>query len=248
MLGGISSGLGLLGVDPETSKQMLVATDASAQFGDVDGIIANARASGVRVNVLLTGDCGRAAATSAATVSAAADSFALAFAGPPLSSQVVLKRIANETGGLYFFIPGGTTDDFTRALEEIFATIANPSAADTEPPVLTLSVTPDVISPPNHKMIAITPTTTVTDNLDPNPLVELVGVTVNEPEDGQGGGHTVEDVHVTPDGQIFVRSERSGKGGSRVYTITYRATDAAGNVSFASADVVVPKSQASKIR
>ena len=248
VLGGIFSGLSVLGVDPETSKQMLVATDASAQFGDVDGIIASARARGVRVNVLLTGDCGRAAATSAAAVSAAADSFALAFAGPPLSSQVVLKRIANETGGLYFFIPGGTTDDFTRALEEIFATIANPTAADNEPPVLTLSVTPDVISPPNHKMIAITPTTTVTDNLDPDPLVELVGVTVNEPEDGQGDGHTVDDVHVTPDGQIFVRAERSGKGGSRVYTITYRATDAAGNVAFASANVVVPKSQASKSR
>jgi hypothetical protein len=217
---------------------MLVATDASAQFGDVDGIIASARANGVRVNVLLTGDCGMSAAADAAA--------AAAFAGPPISSQVVLKRIANETGGLYFFIPGGTTADFTRALDEIFANIANPAPVDSEPPVMTLSVTPDTLVPPNHKMIAITPTITVTDNLDPNPLVEFVGVTVNEPDDGQGDGHTADDVQVTPDGQIFVRSERSGKGGGRVYTITYRATDAAGNVAFASANVVVPKSQAPK--
>jgi hypothetical protein len=238
VLGGIVSGLGVLGSDPDVSKQMLVATDASAQFGDVDGIIAGARATGVRVNVLLTGDCGRSAPA------AASASFAtLAFAGPPLSSQVVLKRIADETGGLYFFIPGGSTADFTNALNQIFANIANPTPTDTEPPVVTLSVTPDVVWSPNHKMIPITPTITATDNVDANPVVELVGVTTTEPDDAQGDGHTVNDVEVTADGQIFVRSERSGKGGSRVYTITFRATDAAGNVGFASANVVVPKSR-----
>ena len=238
VLGGIVSGIGVLGADPDISKQMLVATDASAQFGDVDGIIASARASGVRVNVLLTGDCGMSAA---AAIAPAAVS--LAFAGPPLSSQVVLKRIAAETGGLYFFIPGGSTADFTEALNQIFANIANPGSTDTEPPVVTLSVTPDVLWSPNHKMIPITPTVTATDNVDPSPRVELVGVTMTEPDDAQGDGHTVNDVELTPDGQIFVRSERSGKGGSRVYTITFRATDAAGNTAFASATVVVPKSQ-----
>ncbi len=238
VLGGILSGLGMLGADPDVSKQMLVATDASAQFGDVDGIIASARARGVRVNVLLTGDCGMSAA---ATVAPSVTS--LAFSGPPLSSQVVLERIAAETGGLYFFIPGGTTADFTNALNQIFANIANPTPTDTEPPIVTLSVTPDILWSPNHRMIAITPAITATDNVDPNPRVELVGVTMTEPDDAQGDGHTVNDVQVTPDGQIFVRSERSGKGGSRVYTITFRATDEAGNTAFASANVVVPKSR-----
>jgi hypothetical protein len=237
VLGGIISGLGVLGADPDISKQMLVATDASAQYGDVDGIIASARASGVRVNVLLTGDCGMSAAAAVAP-----SVTSLGFSGPPLSSQVVLQRIAAETGGLYFFIPGGTTADFTNALNQIFANIANPTPTDTEPPAVTLSVTPDILWSPNHKMIAITPTITATDNVDPNPHVELVGVTMTEPDDAQGDGHTMNDVQVTPDGEIFVRSERSGKGGSRVYTITFRATDAAGNTAFASADVVVPKS------
>jgi hypothetical protein len=158
----------------------------------------------------------------------------------------VLKRIATETGGLYFFIPGGTTADFTEALDRIFADIANPVATDTEAPVLEFSVTPDTVFPPNHQMIAITPTIKVTDNLDPNPRVELAGISVNEPEDGQGDGNTSNDVHVTPDGQIFLRAERSGKGNGRVYTITMRAIDAAGNIAFASANVVVPKSQAEK--
>ena len=55
-------------------------------------------------------------------------------------------------------------------------------------------------------------------------------------------------VQVTPDGQIFLRAERSGKGNGRVYTITMRAIDAAGNTAFASANVVVPKSQAAEKR
>jgi len=75
-----------------------------------------------------------------------------------------------------------------------------------------------------------------------------VGVSVSEPDDAQGDGHTTNDVQVTPAWQIFVRAERSGKGRGRVYTITIRATDAAGNTAFASANVVVPKSQAAKSR
>jgi hypothetical protein len=247
VLDGIVSGLSSLGADETTSKQMLVATDASAQFGDVDGIIASARAAGVKVNVLLTGDCGLPPAAAIAPAAASATA-AATLAASFLSSQVVLKQIATETGGLYFFIPGGTTADFTNALDQIFASIANPAPVDSEPPVIKFSVTPDVVSPPNHKMIAITPTIEVTDNVDPNPHVELVGVSVTEPDDAQGDGNTTNDVQVTPDGQIFVRAERSGNGGGRVYTITIRATDAAGNTAFASANVVVPKSQAAKSR
>ncbi len=118
VLGGISSGLAALGTDPDSDKQMIVATDASAQSGDVDGIIASARSSGVRVNVLLTGDCGAEAAASTAK-QGGGDAKASEAAAE--SSQVVLKRIAQETGGKYFFLPDGNTDDFTGALKEIFA-------------------------------------------------------------------------------------------------------------------------------
>jgi hypothetical protein len=234
VLGGISTGLGALGGDPSTDKQMLVATDASAQAGDVDGIIASAVASGVRVNVLLTGDCGL---PSGAALAASGPS------APFLSSQVVLKRIAQETGGKYFFIPGGTAADFTSALNDIFASFANPVLVDTDPPVVQLSLTPSSIWPPNHQMVEITPSVTATDNLDPHPTVELVGIEVSQPDDGQGDGHTPGDVQVTPAGRIFVRAERSATNGARVYTVTYRATDASGNTGFASATVFVPRSQ-----
>jgi hypothetical protein len=237
-LGGISSGLSALGTDPDTDKQMIVATDASAHGGDVDGIIAAAQASGTHVNVLLTGDCGypSAAAVMAATTTAYPYE---------VSSQVVLRRIANETGGKYFFIPGGSTSDFTAALNDIFASIANPGE-DTQPPTVTLSGVPTVIWSPNHKMVEVTPTVTATDNEDPNPVVKLVGVEVSQPDDGQGDGNTSGDVQVTADGRIFVRAERSATEGARTYTITYRATDRSGNNGFGSATVVVPRSKSGK--
>jgi hypothetical protein len=90
-------------------------------------------------------------------------------------------------------------------------------------------------------MVEVTPTVTATDNVDPKPVVELVGVQVDQAEDGQGDGHTADDVQISSDGRIFVRAERSATGGSRTYTITYRAKDAAGNTGFASATVIVPK-------
>lgn len=226
-LGGIAAGLGTLRASGEGDKQMIVATDASAQSGDISGIIASARADGVKVNVLLTGDC---------------DFPSTSLAALEVSSQSALRRIAAETGGKYFFIPGGTTADFSAALDQIFASIAGPPPGDTAPPTLSLSVTPTVLWVPDHKLVQITPTVSATDTVDPAPVVTFVGVEVSEPADGQGDGHTPDDVQITPDGRIFVRAERSGTGNGRVYTITYKATDASGNVAYASATVTVPKS------
>jgi len=42
---------------------------------------------------------------------------------------------------------------------------------------------------------------------------------------------------------VRLRSERSGSGDGRVYTITFKVIDAAGNVATATAKVSVPKSQ-----
>ena len=42
----------------------------------------------------------------------------------------------------------------------------------------------------------------------------------------------------------MLRAERSGKGNGRIYTVTYRATDASNNTTTKTATVIVPKSQA----
>ena len=114
---------------------------------------------------------------------------------------------------------------------------------DVNPPVITLSVTPDILWPPNHKMIPIAVTVSATDDYDPNPTLVLALISVNESDDTVGDGNTVNDTKVDEDGTIYLRAERSGTGGSRIYTITYEATDASGNSASASATVTVPHDQ-----
>jgi len=105
--------------------------------------------------------------------------------------------------------------------------------------VLSLSVSPGMLWPPNHKMVTVTPSVKVTDG-NQGTTVSLVSVTSNEPDDGLGDGDTANDIVINADGTISLRAERSGTGSGRVYTITYQATDIAGNATTLSATVTVP--------
>jgi probable HAF family extracellular repeat protein len=126
------------------------------------------------------------------------------------------------------------------------AVLWNPT--DTTPPTLTVSASPNLLWPPNHKFVTVQATVTATDGTDPNPTIELVSVTDNEPGDSSGDGNTVNHIvinpaalHPYPDTFQLV-AERSALGTGRIYTITYRATDANGNSTTASATVTVPLS------
>jgi hypothetical protein len=123
---------------------------------------------------------------------------------------------------------------------------------DTVPPEIKLTVTPTTLWPPNHEMVEVTPTVTVTDNYDRYPDIKLESVTSNEPDDatGEGDGHTTQDIQtfqIWDSNQrknidkILLRAERDGKGSGRVYTITYTATDFSGNTARTSATVTVPR-------
>lgn len=114
---------------------------------------------------------------------------------------------------------------------------------DQEPPRLSVSVTPNTLWPPNHQMVEIKVNTIVSDNIDPNPKVTLESITSNEGQNVKGDGNTSTDIEVKPNGQVFLRAERSGTGQGRVYTLTYTARDAAGNTSQATAQVRVPRNQ-----
>lgn len=115
---------------------------------------------------------------------------------------------------------------------------------DTIPPTLQVSVSPSVLWSANHELVLITATISAQDNLDPNPTVELVSITSNEPINGRGDGNTDSDIQDaafgTDDRQFLLRAERSGNLNDRIYTITYRARDAAGNTTTATATVTVP--------
>jgi len=114
--------------------------------------------------------------------------------------------------------------------------------ADAGAPSLSVSLSPDVLFPPNHKYVAVTASVNVSDSVDPDPSLTLVSVTSNEPDNAPGGadGNTVDDIVVVTDTSFRLRAERSETGTGRVYTVTYRATDACGNSTVRSATVTVP--------
>jgi len=113
-------------------------------------------------------------------------------------------------------------------------------AVDTTPPEISITVNPDIMWPPNHKYVDVETVVTVYDAVDPSPTLELVSATSNEADNGKGDGNTVDDIIIVGNTMFKLRAERSGTGQGRVYTITYRATDASGNSAEASITVPVP--------
>ena len=109
------------------------------------------------------------------------------------------------------------------------------------PPELAVSVSPNVLWPPNHKYVAVQATFTATDDSDPDPTVRLLTVTSNERDNGLGDGDMSDDVVIVGNDSILLRAEGAGTGTGRVYTITYAAIDASGNSTTQSATVTVPR-------
>lgn len=114
------------------------------------------------------------------------------------------------------------------------------SVVDTAVPTLSIAVTPNILWPPNHKYVRVFPIANVGDACVDATRLDLVSVTSNEPDNGLGDGDTSNDVVINNDGSILLRAERSGRGNGRIYTITYKVSDAAGNSTVASAIVTVP--------
>jgi hypothetical protein len=114
---------------------------------------------------------------------------------------------------------------------------------DDDSPTLTVAAVPGELWPSNHKMVEVRVNTTVRDDHDPNPVVRLLSITSNEPLNSTGDGNTASDIEIRPDGRIFLRAERSGNGNGRVYTLTYSATDNAGNTTISTTQVRVPKNR-----
>jgi hypothetical protein len=151
----------------------------------------------------------------------------------PLGSTVVTVTATDASGNV-------ASDTVTVTVE------------DTTPPELSISVTPTMLWPPNHRMVLIEVTVSVFDIADPNPTVALALIESDE-DDGIDTfdpafdvtlieGRKGADIQVI-DGQIYLRAERAGKSDGRVYTITFEATDASGNTAVAMATVAVPHNQ-----
>ena len=115
------------------------------------------------------------------------------------------------------------------------------TVVDTTPPNIEgLSASPNVLWPPNHKMVSVNLSISVTDHCDPAPICQIIQVTSNEPEDGLGNGDKAPDWEITGNLTVKLRAERSGTGSGRIYTITVVCTDADGNSSTETVNVTVP--------
>jgi pantoate kinase len=94
------------------------------------------------------------------------------------------------------------------------------------------------LSPVKHQLITVA-VVTATDALSGVASLNVTA-TSNEPDSGTGGGDVPGDIVIT-NGTVQLRAERSPSGKGRIYTITARASDVAGNASTATATCSVPK-------
>ena len=117
---------------------------------------------------------------------------------------------------------------------------------DPTPPVISsVSANPNVLWPPNHKMVPVTMGVSVADVCSPSvrSSCRIISVSSNEPVDGLGDGDLAPDWVITGNLTVNLRAERSGTGSGRVYTITVRCTDASWNSSTKTVAVTVPRDQ-----
>jgi hypothetical protein len=107
---------------------------------------------------------------------------------------------------------------------------------DTTPPrIVGIVATPNVLWPPNRRMVPVRVHVNAVDNLDPSPVVRITQVTSNEPQNP-----LAPEWEITGTQSLNLRADRLGKGKGRIYTIVVECKDKDGNVSSASVNVMVP--------
>jgi uncharacterized repeat protein (TIGR01451 family) len=125
---------------------------------------------------------------------------------------------------------------------------------DVTAPVITLNGQTITLWSPNHKYTTVRVTDLVASASDSCSsglglsAVYISKVTSDELENTNGGdGNTVRDMVIANDCKsVDLRAERDGSKNGRVYTITFKVTDAAGNIGTITTKVTVPHSQGAK--
>lgn len=152
--------------------------------------------------------------------------------GQTLTFSVTRKNV-NPTylNSHFFIIAGDGAGEFSGLIER----------EDTTPPSLSVSVTPNVLWPPNNKPVAVNAAITVKDDYDPQPEIKLESITANEAL----ATSDITGAQLGTDDRAFsLAAKRDGANeAGRIYTITYSALDASGNKSTATATVTVPHDQ-----
>ena len=142
------------------------------------------------------------------------------------------------TSGLVATVPFGlgshtatlTISDGTRtASDSTQITVVDTTA----PQIASITANPSVVWPPNGRMVPVSIAVSATDTCSAQVACQGVSVTTND-------GASAADWQATGPLSLNVRATRGGSGGGRTYTVTVACSDAAGNTSTATVDVVVP--------
>jgi hypothetical protein len=113
---------------------------------------------------------------------------------------------------------------------------------DDPPSVRSISASPAVLWPPDHRLVPVTVHASAVDDCDPLDI-RIVHVASDEPVDGLGDGDTAPDWEIAGPLTLRLRAERSGLGNGRTYTIRVRYRDGVGNEEFEHVRVLVPHDQ-----
>ncbi|MEC1414926.1 Ig-like domain repeat protein [Bacillus safensis] len=113
---------------------------------------------------------------------------------------------------------------------------------DKTAPKLNVLFDQTVLTDKNHKLVPIKAFVGTDDSLSGVASFELVSIISNQPDNTKGDGNTTQDIQGsefgTSDTDFLLRAERSGSG-DRIYTVTYKAMDNAGNSVAISKDIMV---------
>jgi photosystem II stability/assembly factor-like uncharacterized protein len=121
----------------------------------------------------------------------------------------------------------------------------NITVNDVQPPTVSQpTVDKQTLWPPEHQLVPIFVDYTASDN---DSVSCSLSVSSNEPINGLGDGDTAPDWVVTNAHNLFLRSERGGKGTGRIYTITVTCVDPSGNSTSRNTSVRVPLNQKSRL-
>jgi hypothetical protein len=136
--------------------------------------------------------------------------------------------------------PGGAMGSVICGEVSSFSPFAVVRERPSSPPTLDVTVTPNSLWPPNNKLVRVAATIQVSDVQDISPGVVLASITSSEPlQPGDIAGAALG----TDCRSFQLRATRAGSGAGRIYTITYRATNALGGSTVRTVQVVVPHDQ-----
>jgi hypothetical protein len=233
-------------------KKLLVLTFVSA-FYTISILAQTNRPPQITCPAESITECGDTSSTSVSVSDADGDSLTVVWS---INDVAIQTNTVAGTDAL-----AGTSVSFSAVLPlgtnvvEVTATDSAGNAAscsttadvlDTTPPTIdSVTASPGVLWPPNHKLVPVAIHASVTDSCGPVTW-NIVSVTSNEAENAKGSGHTGPDWKITGDHTVSLRAERSGKSSGRVYTITVQAVDVGGNVTQAKVTVTVPHDQRKK--